>query len=84
MTPDDYRLLFKGKDLIVGDNYYRFDGKGNYLLSKGDDSVNGTYDFKEINGRVFFISKPPIYPEIGEKVEALLYLGGHQVLFENK
>lgn len=84
MTAREYRTLFENKILIVGDNYYHFDNKGNYLLAKGEDSVNGTYRFRQSGDQVYLITKPPIHPDQGEEVEVTLYLGTHQVLFENK
>jgi hypothetical protein len=84
MTVTEYRTLFLGKDLIVGDNYYRFNNKGQYLLAKGDESVVGEYDFIQVGDKVYFVTNPPIYPEIGKKVEVSLYLGSQKVLFQNK
>lgn len=83
MTADDYRSLFIGKILIVDDNYYHLDDKGNFLLAKGDNSVNGTYEFKQREDKVYFRTKPSIYPE-GHEIEVTLYLGTHRVLFVNE
>jgi hypothetical protein len=84
MTAREYRTLFESKTLIVNDNYYHFDNKGNYLLAKGEDSINGTYHFRQSGDQVYLKTKPPIYPDQGEEVEVTLYLGTHQVLFVSK
>ncbi|MBX2956553.1 MAG: hypothetical protein KF846_10365 [Cyclobacteriaceae bacterium] len=81
MTKDDYKKLFQDKILIVDDNYYHFYKNDTYSLAKGEDSIDGTYSFKQRGDEVFLITKPPIYPEQGEEVEVTLYLGSHRVVF---
>jgi hypothetical protein len=83
MTSEEYRTLFKNKILIVDDNYYHFNDKGQYFLAKGDDSVNGEYRFRQDGNQVFLITKPQIYPE-GQELEVILQIGTHRVLFLNK
>lgn len=81
MTKEDYTKLFENKILIVNDNYYHFFKNETYLLAKGEESINGTYNFKQMGDRMYLTTKPPIYPEQGEDIEVTLSLGSNRVIF---
>ena len=84
MTVVEYKTLFEHKALIIDGNYYHFDNKGNYLFAKCEDSVNGTYHFRQSGDQVYLVTTPPIYPDQGQEVEVTLYLGKQRVLFQNR
>lgn len=81
MRLQDVQYIFQKGQLRIGDDYYWLDGKGNYVLAKGDNSIHGTYDFISRKGKIYLQTNPPILQDKNE-LEVTICLDSYPVTFE--